>query len=144
MILYTYYNTIIWIWVGLYFAVYIPNYKICMEEEGPNIKRSLIINLILAGSAQIILPYMILGSAMNLIVFKFGLFAKYIMPIAFAWGYVACMTTSLNIIKKAEFSTTQKKKLPKLFNNKKSLLYFFIGGPIVWLSVLYSYLYSFK
>ena len=144
MILYTYYNTIIWIWVGLYFAVYIPNYKICMEEEGPNIKRSLIINLILAGSAQIILPYMILGSVMNIIAFKFGFFAKYIMPIAFAWGYVACMTTSLNIIKKAEYSTTQKKKLPKLFNNKKSLLYYFIGGPIVWIFVFDILIYNFK
>ena len=43
------------------------------------------------------------------------------MPLLFAWGYIACMTTSLNIIKKAEYSTTQKEKLPKLFNNKKSL-----------------------
>ena len=115
-----------------------------MEEEGPNIKRSLIINSILAGSAQIILPYMILGSVMNIIAFKFGFFAKYIMPLAFAWGYVSCMSTSFNIIKKAEYSATQKKKLPKLFNNKRSLLYYFIGGPIVWLFVFDILIYNFK
>ena len=144
MILYAYYNTIIFILAGLYFAVLIPNYKISGEEEGPNIKRSLIVNLILASFAQIIIPYAVLGSAMNIIVFNYGFFAKYIMPLLFAWGYIACMTTSLNIIKKAEYSTTQKEKLPKLFNNKKSLLYYFIGGPIVWIFVFNILIHNFK
>ena len=137
MILYIYYNTIIMIWAGLYFALLIPNMKSSSVEDGPHIKRSLIINLILAGSTQVILPYMILGSAMNLIIFKFGLFAKYIMPLGFAWGYIACMTTSLNIIKNTTYSTTQKKKLPKFFNTKKNLYYFFIGAPTVWTLILY-------
>ena len=115
MILYIHYNTILMIWAGLYLVLFIPNMKSSSVEDGPHIKRSLIINLILAGSTQVILPYMILGSAMNLIIFKFGLFAKYIMPLAFAWGYIACMTTSLNIIKNTTYSTTQKKKITKIF-----------------------------